>query len=500
MLDARAPSRAPASVLAVLALGAPVNGAVFAHADAVIQAHRDRQNELVEAQQAVMARADAEKRELTTDEGTELDGLTAEFDRLDTEIARRDRANAQAALLAQPRGRISEPDALPGDEPEPAAAPTPRPGNAARVASPAPAPRSTVAASPRTAAGTGGFFNFGDFARAVKGANPKFGGEVDNRLLRNASASTYGNEGAGQDGGFLVPPDYRADIMTKVFGEDSLVGRTDRQRSSSNTITVPVDTTTPWQSTGGIQAYWVGEAATKTQSKPTFENVTIKAHTLAVLVPVTEELLEDASALDGYLRRKAPEKMDFKVSDSIIRGTGVGQPLGIMASPALVTVAAESAQTATTINVTNILKMFARMPVQNRNTAVWLIHPDAEVQLPLMTIGNMPIYLPPGGVSQAQYGNLLGRPVIPHQTARTLGSLGDIMFVDFGQYMTLTKTGGGRDANGMRTDVSIHLWFDQDLVAYRFTLRLGGMPWWSTTTAQASGSNAMSPYITLAAR
>jgi hypothetical protein len=66
--------------------------------------------------------------------------------------------------------------------------------------------------------------------------------------------------------------------------------------------------------------------------------------------------------------------------------------------------------------------------------------------------------------------------------------------------MTLTKTGGGRDANGMRTDVSIHLWFDQDLVAYRFTLRLGGQPWWSAATSPRDGSSTQSPFVVLAAR
>lgn len=494
MLD-REISRAPASVLAVLASHAPVDGAVFAHADAVNEAHRHRQTEVVEAQTAIMARADTEKRELTVDESKEMDELASEFDRLTNQIDRRERALGQQEVLATPRGRQTDPDPLPGDIDEPA--PVARPAASARPA--VEAPRAPASARV-TANGTFGFRGLGEFAAAVKNANPKFGGETDKRLMRNAAASTYSSEGSGQDGGFLVPPDYRTDIMAKVFGEDSLVGRTDRQRSSSNTITVPMDMTTPWQSSGGIQAYWVGEAGTKTQSKPTFENVTIKAHTLAVLIPVTEELLEDSPALDGYLRRKAPEKMDFKISDAIVRGNGVGQPLGFLNSPCLVTVAAEGSQTADTINATNVVKMFSRMPIQSRQSAVWLVNPDAEVQLPLMVIGQQPVYIAAGGLRDNPYGSLLGRPVIPHQVTETVGDLGDIMFVDFNQYMTLTKTGGGRDSNGLRSDVSIHLWFDQDLVAYRFTLRLGGQPWWSAATSPRDGSSTQSPFIVLAAR
>jgi HK97 family phage major capsid protein len=485
-------SHVPASVTAVLAIGAPATAAVFAHADAVIEAHETRRAELVDAQTTIIARADAEKRDLTAEESKEIDELAAEFVHLGNQIERRARALAQAEILAAPRGRRTDPEPLPGDD-----EPVPAVKAQARPAAPAPAPR--VPATPRTANGTGGFRAFGEFAMAVKGANPRFGGETDPRLLR-ASAVTYSSEGSGQDGGFLVPPDYRSDIVSKVFGEDSLVSRTDRMTSTSNTITVPVDLTTPWQSTGGIQAYWVGEAGTKTQSKPSFETVTVKAHTLAVLIPVTEELLEDSPALDGYLRRKAPEKLDFKISDAIIRGGGVGQPFGILNSPALVTVSAEGSQTADTINEKNVVKMFSRMPVQSRGSAVWLINPDAEPQLPLMAIGNQPVYLTAGGLRENPYGVLLGRPVIPHQVCETVGDVGDIMFVDFGQYMTLTKTGGGRDAMGLRTDVSIHLWFDSDLVAFRFTLRIGGLPWWSASTSPRDGSSNQSPYIVLAAR
>src|SRR5262245_30020948 len=481
----------PVSVLAVLALGAPAKGFIAADAtDTVIATHRARQAELSDAQTEILAKADTEKRDLTVEEGKELDDLAAEFETLAKQIERRERSLAQAAVLKTGRGRQTEP--------EPIVEPIDRP---AASASPARSPVRVEPVTTRpTGGGTHGFRSFGEFAQCVKAANPKFGGEPDKRLIRAATLSTYGSEGVGPDGGFTVPPDFRSEIMVKVFGEDSLVGRTDRQRSSSNTITFPSDMTTPWQTTGGIQAYWVGEAATKTQSKPTFENVTVKANTLAVLVPVTEELLEDSPALDGYLRRKAPEKMDFKISYAIIWGTGVGQPLGVMNSPALVTQAAEGAQTADTINVQNVLKMFSRMPVSSRGSAVWLVHPDAEVQLPQITLGNQPVYLPAGTIRENPYGILLGRPVIPHQVCETVGDLGDILFVDFNQYMSLTKTGAGRDENGMRSDVSIHLWFDQDVVAYRFTIRLGGQPWWSTTTAMRDGSNTMSPFITLASR
>lgn len=490
----------PGSVMAILAAGAPAFGMVFNDLDTVIQAHRDRQQELADAQGDILARADTDSRELTTEERTELDELANEFDRLEGEITRRERALNQAASLTLPAGRVTDPedpDEEAGGDPPAAAV---RPVAAAQGNRPANgAARSTVPARPRTVAnGTHGFRNFGEFALSV--ARHAAGNQTDPRLMRNAAASTISSEGAGADGGFAVPPDYRNSIMEKVFGEDSLLARTDRQVSTSNSITFPTDMTTPWDSSGGIQAYWTAEESAITQSKVSLQEVTVKAHKLACLVPVTEELFEDAPALDGYLRRKVPEKMDFKISNALVRGNGVGQPLGFLNSPCLVTQAAEGSQTADTINANNVVKMLSRLPVSSRGTAIWLIHPDAEPQLPLMTIGDQPVYIPPGGLRDAPYGTLLGRPVIPHQVCETVGDLGDVMLVDFAQYLTLTKTGGGRDANGMRSDISMHLWFDQDLLAFKTTVRVGGQPWWSSTTAMRDGSSTQSPFVVLAAR
>lgn len=488
----------PGSVMAVLALGALPFGVVFndaAVSDALIDQHRDRQTELMQSMEAIANRAVAETRDLTTEEQREIEGLQNEFDDRERQIGLRERMLNQSAILTAPRNRQTEPDPLDGDDTVQGGAARPqastqqqRPGNGARVPA---APRAT-------AGGTMGFRHLGDFANAVRNASMR-GGDMDARL-RNAAVSTYGNEGTGADGGFAVPPDFRTEILAPVFNEDSLLAMTDRLQSSSNTITLPTDSTTPWQTSGGIQSYWTAEAGTKTQSKPSLGETTLKLHTLATLVPVTEELLEDAPAMGAYLNRKAPEKMDFKVSDAIVRGTGVGMPLGFLSSPALVTVSKENAQTADTVNVTNLAKMWGRLPVSSRRTAVWLMHPDVEAQLPLMSIANQPVYLPPGGVSGNMYGSLWGRPVIPHQVAETIGDLGDVMLVDLKQYLTVTKNGSGRDANGIKSDVSIHLWFDQDMVAFRFTMRVAGSPWWPAAISQRDGSNAQSPYIVLEAR
>ena len=106
----------------------------------------------------------------------------------------------------------------------------------------------------------------------------------------------------------------------------------------------------------------------------------------------------------------------------------------------------------------------------------------------------MPVYLPPGGLSDAPYGRLLNRPVLPMEACPTLGDVGDIILTDLSTYMTATKGGG------IRSDVSMHLYFDYDMTAYRFILRVAGQPWWKSPIAKAQGGNTLSCSVTLAER
>lgn len=71
-----------------------------------------------------------------------------------------------------------------------------------------------------------GFYSLGEFMQAVYQAD-KPGQSLDARLLPggiNAAApSTFSNEAAGQDGGFLVPPQFSQEIFKLSLGEDSLL-------------------------------------------------------------------------------------------------------------------------------------------------------------------------------------------------------------------------------------------------------------------------------------
>ncbi len=455
-------------------------GALAVYAKQVtIEALERKCDELVAQARAIQDRADADgQRELTPEENTEIEAIFATHEKTTVEISRRKRLAAIEARQFDSAGRKT----------------APTPGAGMEVSDGA-----TLEGGDKNGArkGTGGFVDLGDFAVCVKRA---VRGDMDARIrkIMDAVPGAPSQEGVGADGGYLVPPDFRTSIFQKVMSVDSLLGRTDQQTSSGNSITFPTDEEEPW-SAGGVQAYWEGEGHLIKQSKPAATTTTVRAHKLAALIPVTDEQLEDGPSLEPYLRRKVVDKFNYKINDAIVRGDGVGKPLGILNAGCKIMQTKEGGQAAATLNYNNISKMWSRCYAPNRANSIWLINQDIEPALdqlvaPGATNAMLPAYLPPGGLSAAPYGTLKGRPVIPSECCSTLGTEGDIILVDPSVYLSLIKNGG------VKSDVSMHLWFDYGLQAFRFTLRIGGQPWWSKAITPAKTATTRSMIVTLETR
>jgi HK97 family phage major capsid protein len=248
---------------------------------------------------------------------------------------------------------------------------------------------------------------------------------------------------------------------------------------------------------GGIRAYWEGEADKMTGSKPKFHLLDMNLKKLTALVYVTDDLLEDAVALEAFLMKRVPLEINFKTEDALVNGDGSGKPLGVLKAGCLVSVAKETNQAADTITFDNVNKMWTRMWAPSRKNAIWMINQDAEPQLNGMTIavgtGGVPVYLPAGGLSQSPYATLFGRPVIPVEYCGTLGDKGDIVLADWSQYEAIDK-------GVLKTASSIHVRFEYNETAFRFVFRFDGQPAWKSALTPYKGSNQLSPFVTLDAR
>ena len=326
-------------------------------------------------------------------------------------------------------------------------------------------------------------------------------GEKSVGSLTQAKAITGLSEAVPADGGFLVGVDRNASIMARVYNVGDLLRRVDMTGvgAGSNGMTFNAESESSrvaGSRRGGILAYWACEAADKTPSHPTFRRLELSLNKVIGLVYATDELLQDAQALEGWIMSNLPEELRFVVEDSVINGPGGGMPLGIMASPCLVTVAAEVGQANTTVVSENIMNMWSRRYIGARDY-VWLIHQDVSPQLYQMNLGvgtgGLPTYLPPGGLSGAPYGVLMGRPVLEIEYAQTLGTTGDIILASLREYQMIEK-------GGMQSASSIHVRFVNDETVFRFVYRCDGEPKWNLPLTPFHGNNTVSPFVALAGR
>jgi len=336
-----------------------------------------------------------------------------------------------------------------------------------------------------------GFGDIHEFALAVCRATDPHGMRVvDDRLA--APTNFHQESGDGNHTGYLVPAEFRREIWSLVNNEESLLPLTDSTPTSSNQIDMNGDESTPWGSTG-IQSYWRSEASQMTPSKLNLDGRSVKLNELYAMCLATDELLQDGPRLSNLLTKGAAEAIRWKQNASIFEGTGVGQPLGFENSGAYVSVAKESGQTATTINAQNVAKMFSRN--LNPGRSVWFVNQDVLPQLMTMTLGDQPIWTPPAsGFTNAPGGFLFGRPVMFSHHCETLGTLGDIQFVDLKGYFTAYKQGGTQFAESM------HLYFDYGVNAFRWVFRFGGQPHLTAPVSPNKGSATKSHFVGLATR
>jgi HK97 family phage major capsid protein len=350
----------------------------------------------------------------------------------------------------------------------------------------------------------------GQFLKAVKMAGR---GQPSQALMtwtekydqvNKATLSTYSNETSGVDGGVAVPPQYIAGIESQVMGQDAILPKTRQIQAVSNSATINIDDTAPWNNSGGIRVFWRGETSTITQSKVSLKQRDFRLKSIACLVPVTDELEEDAPAIPGHIFEQAGAKMSYEIDRTIVRGDGVTQPHGFLSANSLITISKETSQTAATICAPNVIKMWTAMLPQWRRNAYWIANPDVFPSLSRLSLpgrkdstttpqawGSL-MWQPANGLSGSPFETLMGRPILYHQAASTLGTVGDFNLVALDQIVCFRRD--------MKSAYSIHIFFDQLCSAYRFSWRLDAQTLLPGALSAANGSQTYSPVVTLATR
>jgi len=346
------------------------------------------------------------------------------------------------------------------------------------------------------------FKSLGEQLIAVRHAS--LSGRVDPRLASFMAGPSGTSETVPSDGGFLVQTDFSDQLLQRTYATGQIASRVTRYPISSQSNRLKInaideDSRVDGSRWGGVQAFWANEADAFTGAKPKFRQIELALNKLTGLCYATDELLQDAAALQAVIMDAFPKEFTFKVEDAIVSGSGSGQPLGFLNSGAVITVAKDSGDSGPTVSTNDVLNMYTRLFATSRVNAVWLINQDVEPKLYPLTLGSgtavQLLYFPPGSQmnNDPLYGRMMGLPVIPAEHCSTLGTPGDIILADMSQYVMSDK--GAPEAAS-----SIHVRFLNDETTFRFVYRVDGQPTWKKPLTPKNGTNTQSPFISLATR
>ncbi len=356
-----------------------------------------------------------------------------------------------------------------------------------------PAKKEPAKIEPKSPADEKRFKSLGEFLGAVIRADSPADVRIVDPRLAEIRAATGMGEAVPADGGFVVQTDFASEILKKSYETGQLASRINKipiGPNSKGLVINAIDETSRQTGSrwGGVQIYPVAEADTVTAKKPTFRQMELKLNKIMGLVYLTDELVSDTTALEAIVNQAFTEEFGFTIDNYIFRGTGVGQPAGIMSSPSLITV---SRNAANDFKVADLKGMWKQFWSPGRARAVWLINQVIEPEFWDLVISNQPVYMPPGGLSGKPFGTLLGLPVITiEQASDDVGTTGDIMLADLSQYMIIDK-------GSMESASSLHVRFLYDEQVLRFTYRVDGQSTWNSPLTTFGGNNTVSPFVVL---
>lgn len=146
-------------------------------------------------------------------------------------------------------------------------------------------------------------------------------------------------EGIDSQGGFLVPDDVANFILQKLPTPTRIAGMVQVLNTSRDHLQIPrVVYSTDDKYTTGVRSTWTGETPSSSTvhrvTDPVFGQLRIPVHTNMMSLPITNDMVEDSQfPLIPWCAGKFNETMELLTDDMILNGTGLGQPMGILADP-----------------------------------------------------------------------------------------------------------------------------------------------------------------------
>ena len=316
--------------------------------------------------------------------------------------------------------------------------------------------------------------------------NPAIKSDRDekNKLVRKFVTALMENDvvtlkdmSEGGTGGYLLDTDLVAEVqfLMTEYGvcrrEMTVINMTSKTLDLTNIAT-------------DLNAYWVDEAAAKTSSDVVFGQPQLTLKKMAVIVPMTDEILED-SAIDlvGFLTGRIAEKMAAKEDAAFLKGdgtSGFGSFTGIL-NNANVNTVTMTGTTFASITADDLIDMQDETPQGAHANGKYFMHRTIMSYVrKLKDDQNAYIYQAPSATGPA---TIWGKPVVLSEAMPSKSASDDdtpfVIFGDLRKAAWLGYRGGLRvklsDEATVRNsagNADIDL-FRQDMTALRVVERVG---------------------------
>lgn len=231
---------------------------------------------------------------------------------------------------------------------------------------------------------------------------------------------------------------------------------------------------------GGVSVTWGSNDASSVETQPVFDQIKLKTNAMKALVRIQNSLLmRSAVTIDSVVTTLLANAIAWNRNYALFQGTGAGQPLGIINSPAAIDVAGSA------IDYATLSGMLNRTVPSRADNYVWFVHTLKRSAIAALQQSNNTLvtFLP--DLRGKPGTQLFGLPVIytdklPYDASDVSNS---VVLADPSAVITL-------EYQGIQIAVSNERYFDNDQTGIRIILSLDAQPWLKGPVAIGSDAAA----------
>ena len=274
-------------------------------------------------------------------------------------------------------------------------------------------------------------------------------------------------------GGYLVPADWRSDVITRMQGYTCMRGRARAITTTRDAVELPVVTGGGDQYIGAVRVTWVDETPTAgtAATNATFGLERIPVHTVMAETFLSRNLVEDAGFnLVAHLAEEFARAQAIDEDNQFLTGDGNGRPRGLLPSSANSESLTEAnSGNASALTGDGVIDLVYALASQYRQNAVFIAERATYKAIRKLKTGDGE-YLWQPNYQAGEPERLLGFPVLEQEAMPTIaGDAYPIVFGDLRQGYTIVD----------RVGMSIERYLDSETarinqVLYVARRRLGG--------------------------